>query len=133
MTVTSEEPDVTATTVHAPIQQAVGGPLLPVVLGMLTMFGPISMGLYLPVLPALGVDLAAPTSASQLTVTACLLGLAAGQLIAGPITARYGRRGTLLIGVLAYIAASIRRALSPNVWVLVGAGSSRASPAPWAS
>lgn len=120
---TSEEPEVTATARHAAAQRAltVGGPLLPVVLGMLTMFGPISMDLYLPVLPALGADLAAPASASQLTVTACLVGLAAGQLVAGPITDRYGRRGTLLIGVLAYIAASIGCALSPNVWVLVGA------------
>lgn len=94
-------------------------PLLPVVLGLLTMFGPISMDLYLPVLPALGTDLAAPASASQLTVTACLLGLAAGQLVAGPITDRYGRRGPLLVGVLAYIAASVGCALSPNVWILV--------------
>jgi len=111
MTATTQAPTVQANTI--------GGPLLPVVLGLLTMFGPISMDLYLPVLPALGADLSAPASASQLTVTACLLGLAVGQLIAGPISDRYGRRGPLLIGVLAYIAASVGCALSPTVWVLV--------------
>jgi len=95
----TKEPDMTATT-QAPTVPASAerGPLLPVVLGLLTVFGPISMDLYLPVLPALGTDLAAPASASQLTVTACLLGLAAGQLVAGPITDRYVRRGPLLIG-----------------------------------
>ena len=50
---------------------------------VLTVFGPISMDLYLPALPALTVDLGAATSTAQLTVTACLLGLAGGQLIAG--------------------------------------------------
>lgn len=116
----TKEPDITATTQAPTVPASMArGPLLPVVLGLLTMFGPISMDLYLPVLPALGADLAASASASQLTVTACLLGLAAGQLVAGPITDRYGRRGPLLIGVLAYIAASIGCALSPNVWTLV--------------
>lgn len=55
------------------------GRALGVVLSLLTVFGPISMDLYLPVLPALTADLGASTSAAQLTVTACLLGLALGQ------------------------------------------------------
>jgi DHA1 family bicyclomycin/chloramphenicol resistance-like MFS transporter len=40
------------------------------------------MDLHLPVLPALTNDLRAATSTAQLTVTACLLGLAVGQVIA---------------------------------------------------
>lgn len=77
------------------------------VLCLLTVFGPISMDLYLPVLPALTDDLAASTSAAQLTVTACLLGLAAGQVVAGPLSDRFGRRRPLLVGLLAYIVASV--------------------------
>ena len=46
------------------------------------------MDLYLPVLPALTADLGAATSTAQLTVTACLFGLAAGQLVAGPLSDR---------------------------------------------
>lgn len=67
----TKEPDMTATTQVSTVPAStVRGPLLPVVLGLLTMFGPISMDLYLPVLPALGTDLAASASASQLTVLA---------------------------------------------------------------
>ena len=53
--------------------------LLPA-LGALSAFGPISMDLYLPALPALTRELGAATSVAQLTVTACLIGLALGQI-----------------------------------------------------
>ena len=64
-----------------------------VILATLTVFGPLSMDLYLPVLPNLGDDLRTTTSAAQLTMTSCLLGLAFGQVVAGPLSDRYGRRG----------------------------------------
>ena len=61
------------------------------------------MDLYLPVLPALTDDLGASTSAAQLTVTACLIGLGLGQVVAGPLSDRFGRRRPLLVGVAAYV------------------------------
>lgn len=88
---------------------------------VLTVFGPISMDLYLPALPSLTTELGAPTSTAQLTVTACLIGLAAGQLIAGPLSDRFGRRGPVLIGVTAYVIVSALCAASPTVQVLVAA------------
>jgi DHA1 family bicyclomycin/chloramphenicol resistance-like MFS transporter len=99
---------------------AVGRPLA-VVLCLLTVFGPISMDLYLPVLPALTTELHATTSAAQLTVTACLLGLAIGQVVAGPISDRFGRRGPLLVGVVAYVVTSALCAFSPTIPTLVAA------------
>jgi DHA1 family bicyclomycin/chloramphenicol resistance-like MFS transporter len=100
----------------APVGRAMG-----VVLCLLTVFGPISMDLYLPVLPALTRDLHTSTSAAQLTVTACLLGLALGQVVAGPISDRFGRRRPLLVGVLAYVVASVLCAVSPTISTLVAA------------
>jgi DHA1 family bicyclomycin/chloramphenicol resistance-like MFS transporter len=100
--------------------QAVGRALT-VVLCLLTVFGPISMDLYLPVLPALTRDLHTSTSAAQLTVTACLLGLAFGQVIAGPISDRFGRRRPLLAGALAYILTAVLCALSPTITTLIAA------------
>ncbi|MFI6493325.1 multidrug effflux MFS transporter [Streptomyces sp. NPDC050564] len=94
---------------------------LAVVLALLTVFGPISMDLYLPALPALTGELHASTSAAQLTVTACLLGLAFGQVIAGPLSDRFGRRRPLLVGAVAYIATSVLCAISPSVETLVAA------------
>jgi MFS transporter, DHA1 family, multidrug resistance protein len=101
-------------------EQAVG-PALAAVLCLLTVFGPISMDLYLPVLPALTAELGAATSTAQLTITTCLLGLAIGQVIAGPLSDRFGRRRPLLLGVVAYILTSVLCAVSPTIEVLIAA------------
>src|SRR5439155_542649 len=77
-TTRENEGSVTTTTTvppSMPRKRTVGAPLA-VVLSLLTVFGPISMDLYLPVLPALTADLGSATSTAQLTVTACLFGLA---------------------------------------------------------
>jgi DHA1 family bicyclomycin/chloramphenicol resistance-like MFS transporter len=81
---------------------------------LLTVFGPISMDLYLPLLPALTTQLGVATSTAQLTITACLVGLALGQLVAGPVSDRFGRSLPLYVGVLAYIGTSLLCAVSPN-------------------
>ncbi|MFE5672944.1 multidrug effflux MFS transporter [Agromyces sp. NPDC056523] len=110
-----------STTGSAPTHAATqpGGRLLPAVLLLLTVFGPISMDLYLPLLPALTLELDAATATAQLTVTACLIGLALGQLVAGPLSDRFGRRRPLLIGVVAYVAASAWCAIAPSVELLI--------------
>jgi DHA1 family bicyclomycin/chloramphenicol resistance-like MFS transporter len=90
-----------------------------VVLGMLSTFGPLSLDLYLPALPSLAAELEASTSAAQLTITSCLVGLAVGQLIAGPLSDRYGRRPPLIIGLVAYALASLLCAFAWTVSVLI--------------
>jgi MFS transporter, DHA1 family, multidrug resistance protein len=90
-----------------------------VILGSLAAFGPLSNDTYLSALPAIGDDLDASAASVQLTVTACLLGLAAGQLVAGPLSDRLGRRRPLLVGLAAYTVVSLLCALAPSVWVLV--------------
>lgn len=98
-----------------------GGRALGVVLCLLTVFGPISMDLYLPLLPALSDGLQTSASAAQLTVTACLLGLALGQIVAGPLSDWFGRRRPLLVGVAAYVVASALCAVSPTIETLIAA------------
>ncbi len=90
-----------------------------VVLALLTMFGPISLDLYLPLLPDLARDLNAAPASAQLTMTACLFGLALGQLIAGPLSDRFGRRRPVLVGVSAYVVMSAVCAVAPSVEVLL--------------
>ncbi|MFC7622749.1 multidrug effflux MFS transporter [Microlunatus sp. GCM10028923] len=102
-----------------PAAAAPVGRSLIIVLGLLTVFGPISMDLYLPVLPALGGELGASTSLAQVTITACVAGLASGQLLVGPLSDRFGRRRPLLIGVGVYVLASVLCAISPTVEVLI--------------
>ncbi|WP_068166660.1 multidrug effflux MFS transporter [Rhodococcus phenolicus] len=99
--------------------RAVMNRTLPTLLLVLTVFGPISMDLYLPALPALSADFGTATSVAQLTVTACLVGLAGGQLVAGPVSDRFGRRGVLLAGTVAYVVTSALCAVSPTIELLV--------------
>jgi DHA1 family bicyclomycin/chloramphenicol resistance-like MFS transporter len=49
------------------------------ILGALTAFGPLSIDMYLPGLPALAGALDAPASAAQLTLTACLAASRSGR------------------------------------------------------
>lgn len=90
-----------------------------VVLGLLSTFGPISLDLYLPALPALATDLGTSTSSAQLSITACLLGLAVGQLVAGPLSDQYGRRRPLVVGLGLYLLASAACAFAPTIEVLL--------------
>jgi MFS transporter, DHA1 family, multidrug resistance protein len=89
------------------------------ILGALSAFGPLSIDMYLPGLPSLGRSLDAPAWAVQLTLTACLAGLALGQVLAGPLSDRFGRRRPLLAGVALYAVASLLCAAAPSVAVLV--------------
>jgi len=88
-------------------------------LGALSAFGPLSLDSYLPALPGLARDLHASAPAVQLTVTACMAGLGAGQLLAGPLSDARGRRRPLLAGVACYGAASAACALAPSIWALI--------------
>lgn len=90
-----------------------------IILGSLAAFGPLSLDMYLPALPTLGNDLHTSTSLAQLSLTACLLGLSLGQLIAGPLSDVRGRRTPLLIGLLIYTITSFLCALSPSIWMLI--------------
>ena len=56
------------------------------ILGSLSAFGPLSVDMYLPALPKLSESLGSPASLAQLSLTAFLLGLALGQLVAGPLS-----------------------------------------------
>ncbi|ONH62564.1 hypothetical protein CcI49_00400 [Frankia sp. CcI49] len=101
------------------VQSSVSGRVL-IVLGALSAFGPLATDLYLPALPELADDLGATDSAAQLTVTACLVGLALGQLVVGPVSDRFGRRQPLIIGVGAFAVMSALCALAPGMGTLTG-------------
>lgn len=96
--------------------QSVGIILL---LAFLAAIGPLSIDTYLPSLPAIAADFGANSSAAQQSVTAFFVGIAAGQLIAGPLSDRYGRRPILLIGFGLFFITCIACALAPNIETLI--------------
>lgn len=89
-------------------------------LGALSAFGPLSTDFYLPGLPRVADELGTSASAVQLTLTACLLGLGLGQVLAGPVSDALGRRRPLLVGVAVFTIASLGCAVAPNAGVLIG-------------
>ncbi|KAA9028446.1 multidrug effflux MFS transporter [Niallia endozanthoxylica] len=89
------------------------------VLGSFAAIGPLSLDMYLPSLPALSEDLQSSTSVAQLSITACLLGMAIGQLLLGPLSDQKGRRMPLIISLIIYCLASILCASAPSVWILI--------------
>lgn len=54
-------------------------------LGVLSAFGPFIMDMYLPTLPAMADFFQTSSSMVQLGLTTSMIGLAAGQLIFGPL------------------------------------------------
>lgn len=90
-----------------------------VLLGALSALAALSLDMYVPGLPAMAADLHTTASATQLTLTSCLVGLALGQLFVGPLSDARGRRRPLLVGITLYTAASVLCALAPSIWVLI--------------
>jgi DHA1 family bicyclomycin/chloramphenicol resistance-like MFS transporter len=90
------------------------------VLGSLSAFGPLSIDMYLPALPSLATDLGTGAAQVQLTLTASFVGLAAGQLVAGPLSDSRGRRRPLVVGLGLYALTSALCALAPSASALIG-------------
>lgn len=95
------------------------GLLVTFLLGSLTAVPPLAMDMYLPSLPEVTRSLHAPAATVQLTLTACLAGMALGQLVVGPMSDRWGRRRPLLAGLAVFVVATVLCALAPTVELLV--------------
>ncbi|WCD86170.1 Bicyclomycin resistance protein [Streptomyces xanthophaeus] len=95
------------------------GLLVIFMLGGLTALPPLSMDMYLPALPAVTDALNSPAATVQLTLTACLAGMALGQLVIGPMSDKWGRRTPLLTGMVVYVLATALCAFAPTVELLI--------------
>ena len=90
------------------------------VLGMLTAFGPMSIDMYLPALPALARNLGSDAAGVQLTLSSFFVGLSLGQLAYGPLADRIGRRPPLIAGIALFVVASAGCAMAGSLDVLIG-------------
>lgn len=89
-------------------------------LTLLAALGMLATNMYLASFPSLGKTLAATPGQVKLTLTVFLLGFAAGQLIVGPLSDRFGRRPLLLAGLIVYAIAGLSIALSINIEWMIG-------------
>lgn len=93
--------------------------LLLFILGALSAIGPLSIDMYLPALPAITEEMLSVPAQVQLTLTACLVGVSVGQVVAGPLSDVRGRRVPLIVGVGGFMVASLLCAFAPSVPVLI--------------
>jgi MFS transporter, DHA1 family, multidrug resistance protein len=93
---------------------------LALILGSLSAFGALSIDMYLPAMPGMSRQLHASGAVVQLSLTVFVIGLAAGQVLAGPLSDMWGRRRPLLIGMALYVAGSVWCALAPDAGQLIG-------------
>ncbi len=90
-------------------------------LAQFTFSGTLAMHIFVPALPQAAADLGASISAMQMTVSLYILGLAVGQLVYGPISDRFGRRPTLMAGLVLYTISGLAAALAPEAQTLIAA------------
>jgi DHA1 family bicyclomycin/chloramphenicol resistance-like MFS transporter len=88
------------------------------VLGFLAMTGSLSINMYLPALADMAAELRVSSAAAQMTITACLVGLAAGQLVLGPLSDRLGRRRVLLGSAAAFCLAGFALVPASDLWLV---------------
>ncbi len=93
--------------------------ILILTLGLLAAFGPLSLDMYLPALPRVADDLSTSASYAQLSLTACMIGLAVGQIIVGPISDVIGRKKPLFIVLIGYALFSYFAARAATIeWLI---------------
>ncbi|MCX8961259.1 multidrug effflux MFS transporter [Erwinia psidii] len=81
----------------------------------LVLLGPLGIDLYLPTLPEIALGLNTPVSKIQTTIPLFLLVMGLGQLVAGPLVDKLGRKPIALLGLLLYLLGSILAA-SADGW-----------------
>lgn len=88
---------------------------------ILTGVGPFATDTYVAALPALRRSLHTSATIAQLTLTAFIIGIAAGQIVLGPLSDGFGRRRLLVGGALSFTVTSLVCALAPTGPLLVAA------------
>jgi MFS transporter, DHA1 family, multidrug resistance protein len=89
------------------------------IFGFLSAIAPLSIDIYLPALPMLRQALASDEAQTLFTLSAFFIGFSGGQLLFGPLSDRFGRKGVLLVGLVVYVAASTACALAANMSAIV--------------
>jgi DHA1 family bicyclomycin/chloramphenicol resistance-like MFS transporter len=89
------------------------------ILGSLTALGPFSIDMYLPGFPAIAQSLHTTTAQVSLSLSSFCVGLAAGQLLYGPLLDKYGRKKPLYAGLVIYMIASVGCFFATSIEMLI--------------
>ena len=84
-------------------------------LGMIFGFGPFLTDMYLPAFPQMQESFGADASTVQLSLSACMLGLAMGQVLWGPLSDKYGRRPVTMLSLWIFMLSCVGCMLAPGI------------------
>jgi DHA1 family bicyclomycin/chloramphenicol resistance-like MFS transporter len=90
-------------------------------LGLMSVFGPLAIDMYLPAFPGIARELGTTIPAVQITLAIFLLGLALGQVFWGTLSDQVGRRRPLVCGCLLFGGAAVVCAVAQSIHVLIAA------------
>jgi DHA1 family bicyclomycin/chloramphenicol resistance-like MFS transporter len=80
----------------------------------------LAIDVMLPALPYMGEALGVSNeNERQFVVGAYMIGFGAAQLVFGPLTDRYGRRGPLLVGIAIYVVCAFAASFAPTFGALL--------------
>ena len=77
-----------------------------ILLGMLTALTALSIDPTLSSMPDVAREFGVENGLAQLSLIGFMLGIAAGQLVVGPLADRFGRRPVILVAIVVYVAAA---------------------------
>lgn len=84
-----------------------------------TALAPLAIDMYLPALTPLAHDLGVSVEQAGASISVFLIGIAGGQLVAGPLSDRFGRKPLFLAGLLLFALSSTVSALTADYSVLL--------------
>lgn len=100
-------------------QRYLGAKGLIVFIALMGMFIPLSIDLYLPAMPSMAVYFHTTAAMVNLTLIGFYVFFAAGVLLFGPLSDKYGRKPILISCLLLYIAGSLASACSGSIHQLI--------------
>lgn len=101
------------------VQSKKQSPIFVIILGALTAIGALSIDMFLPGLPEIKNDFHTTTFNAQLTLSLFMIGLALGNLFAGPISDATGRKKPLWISMFIYTLASLGIVFVTNIEIMI--------------
>jgi MFS transporter, DHA1 family, multidrug resistance protein len=88
-------------------------------LASIALIGPLTVHLFLPVIPAVKETLNLPDALAQLAFSISLFGMAFATLVYGTLSDRYGRRPVLLSGLCLFLIGSVISSASTSILALI--------------